>query len=33
MAWFILSQIFSTLLTLFRLGRTSEADKELVAVR
>lgn len=29
MAWFILSQIFSTLLTLFRLGRTSEADKEL----
>ena len=29
MAWFILSQIFSTLLTLFRLGRTSEADKDL----
>ena len=29
MAWFILSQFFSTLLTLFRLGGTSEADKDL----
>ena len=29
MAWFILSQIFSTLLTLLRLGRTSDKDKDL----
>ena len=29
MAWFILSKIFSTVLTLFRLGHTSEADKDL----
>jgi hypothetical protein len=29
MAWFLLSQIFSTLLTLFRLGRTSNKDKDL----
>jgi len=29
MVWFILSQIFSTLLTFLRLGRTSEADKDL----
>ena len=29
MAWFILSQIFSTILTLFRLGRTSGRDKDL----
>lgn len=29
MAWFILSQIFSTILTLFRLGRTSARDKDL----
>lgn len=29
MAWFILSQIFSTLLTLFRLGCTSDKDKDL----
>ena len=29
MAWFILSQIFSTLLTLFRLGRTADKDKDL----
>ena len=29
MAWFILSQIFSTLLTLIRLVRTSDADKDL----
>ncbi len=29
MAWFLLTQIFSTLLTLLRLGRTSEKDKDL----
>lgn len=29
MAWFILSQIFSTLLTMLRLGRTSDRDKDL----
>jgi hypothetical protein len=29
MAWFILSQIFSTFLTLLRLRRTSVADKDL----
>ncbi len=29
MAWFILSQIFSTVLTLLRLGRTSDKDKDL----
>ena len=29
MAWFILSQMFSTLLTLLRLGRTSDKDKDL----
>jgi putative transposase len=29
MAWFILSQIFSTILTLFRLSRTSDTDKDL----
>ena len=29
MVWFILSQIFSTLLTLLRLGHTSEVDKDL----
>ena len=29
MAWFILSQIFSTLLILLRLGLTSEKDKDL----
>ena len=29
MAWLILSQMFSTLLTLLRLGRTSDKDKDL----
>ena len=29
MAWFILSQIFSTFLTLLRLGRTADKDKDL----
>jgi len=29
MVWFILSQVFSTILTLLRLGHTSEADKDL----
>jgi hypothetical protein len=29
MAWFILSQIFSTLLTLIRLGFTADKDKDL----
>ena len=29
MAWFILSQMFSTLLTLLRLGHTSDKDKDL----
>ena len=29
MAWFILSQIFSTFLTLLRLGLTSDKDKDL----
>ena len=29
MAWFILSQIFSTFLTLLRLGRISDKDKDL----
>ena len=29
MAWFILSQMFSTLLTLLRLGSTSDKDKDL----
>jgi hypothetical protein len=29
MAWFILSQLFSTLVTLLRLDRTSETDKDL----
>jgi putative transposase len=29
MAWFVLSQIFSTLLTLLRLSRTSDKDKDL----
>jgi hypothetical protein len=28
-SWLILSQVFSTLLTLFRLGRTSDKDKDL----
>ena len=29
MAWFILSQMFSTLLTLLRLGHTSDKEKDL----
>ncbi len=29
MIWFLVSQIFSMILTLLRLGRTSEADKDL----
>jgi hypothetical protein len=29
MAWFILSQIYSTIVTLLRLGFTSDKDKDL----
>ena len=29
MIWFFISQFFSMVLTLFRLGRTSETDKDL----
>ena len=29
MIWFLISQLFSMILTLLRLGRTSDADKDL----
>ena len=29
MIWFLVSQFFTLILTLFRLGRTSETDKDL----